>query len=116
MPMPTTIILTHSISEDHENTAGDYAYPIQGQINEWLERERGSWFVPSENQGDQWVGGSLVLGTPLLVGCFNHFVTAEIEVFWEFVKTLPWRDREEVQMFVKGIGDDKFRIYNLTED
>ena len=60
----------------------------------------------------RWYGGNKFLETPLFIAAFNHFREAD---FVEHLKTINWREPEEVQLIIKRQYEDKFSIVEISK-
>lgn len=116
MSVVTNILLSVSSSEERtsypgppkgllKNWKGTYA--LVAELNKWLE-ENGHGPFGEEIDA----GGEKGFEANVFAAAFNYFNT---EKFIEHAKTLPWRNREAVQIFVKEQEDSKFTLYELVE-
>jgi len=54
-----------------------------------------------------WYGGSKSLQCHVYVGAYNYF---NLAAFQKHLSTIKWVYPEDVQLFVKGEGDEKFKL------
>ncbi len=102
MSLVTNIVFAFSIIE--ENDPGDEdKYLLVEKINQWLS-ERGYGEFGDADQSNR---GFKALEIPTYVGAFNFLMLDE---FLEFIKALPWKEPENVQIFIKEQGDEKYRL------
>lgn len=92
------------------------------RINEFFYRERGFGMVSSFHGNDthegrtdcvNCSGGSKALETPLAIGAFNYF---NLGGYLNFLRKLPWKRPESVQLILKDQEDDVFTIYGLNSN
>lgn len=104
MSVVSNIILSFSIMEDFREEDDKDVIILMDDVNDWLtERGKGTF----GGDVNDVLGGTKHLETPVYVAAFNHF---DIEAFIAFIKTLPWREPENVQLFVKGQEENKFAL------
>lgn len=59
---------------------------------------------------ERWYAGSKLLETPLFVGAYNHL---DIEGLIEHLKSLDWREPENVQLMIQGQHENKFKMIEI---
>lgn len=108
MSWVTDVILIYGLRE-LTNDDGDMIHdhsPCLEQINEWLHAHS---HVPlvcfSESDGFEKAMQACVYG-----GAYNHFKISE---FMKFLETLPWRQRDCVQLLTKDEEDERFLMTEL---
>ena len=60
-----------------------------------------------------WYGGSKMLETNIYVGAFNYL---DLNAFISHIKTIKWKEPENVQLIVQGDNDEKFKIIDIFEN
>lgn len=85
------------------------------EINIYLKKRFDQMFISADdiNLTSGWYGGSRFLETPLWVAAFNYFCEDE---FMEFIKTLPWREPEFVQLIMQDQEEDKFTVLEILKE
>jgi hypothetical protein len=107
MSVVTDVVLFFSLGEDRIEHPNDDEYLIVNQINAWLQERR----YGTLNCLDKYTGGNKATQACIYGGSFNFFDTDD---FLEFLKMLPWQDREAVQLMIQNEGADKFRMVELS--
>jgi len=100
MSRVTNVILTAHVG------LPDGSDPEIDSVNKFLrEREVGGFgqFVEVSEKA----GGTKYMECRVYLSAFNH---ADTEVVLDAVDQAPWRDREQVQVFVKEQEEDLFRL------
>lgn len=80
-------------------------FKILNEINKWLDEHN---HAPFGEEID--AGGEKGFEASVFAAAFNYFNTEE---FIEYLKSLPWEDRQSVQVFVKKQEENKFTLYEL---
>jgi hypothetical protein len=104
MSYVTNVLLSFSVMEDSYETDGEDIYSIMTLVNTWL-MERG--YGAFGQHVDHVSGGHKHLETPLFAAGFNMF---DLGDFLDMLRTLPWKEPSNVQVFVQEQDEDKFRI------
>lgn len=104
----TNVILTFSIMEDFHDTFddGEAIYDLMNSINTWLSENGHRSFGHSAGR----VSGDRYLETPLYIAAFNYL---RIDAFMAMLSSLPWKEPENVQLFIEDQDDDKFQLFEL---
>lgn len=103
----TNIILHFSILEDNvdPNWPQEDNFILIRKINEWLTQEEYGKFTEAKDKFN-----TKHLEAPIFVAAFNMF---ELDKFIKFIKSLPWRCPECVQIFIQRQDDCKFALIEL---
>ena len=101
----TNVLLSFSVMEEKvQGWDSDSPYILMNTINAWLmERSYGAF----GQDVDHVSGGHKHLETPLYAAGFNYF---NLDDFLNMLRTLPWKEPENVQVFVQEQDEDKFRL------
>jgi hypothetical protein len=59
-----------------------------------------------------WYGGSKALEADIFIGAFNLL---DLQAFLGYLRSIPWKQRDCVQLFIKEQEDERFRLLNLFE-
>ena len=109
------VILSFSITEDEtpEDENGQSRYVLMDQINAWLRENAGQRqeFGPELGYLHGSYGGAKCLETPLYIAAFNYLPESE---FMDFLRSLPWREPDEVQVITKRQHEDVFVVLTLS--
>lgn len=123
MSWVTNVIIHYSVGEewdeetdDEDEATLDYTgvSPCLTSINNWL-RERG--WVALLDLGDFSGRGQSALERhafecELWGAALNHL---DIEAFLNCVRSQPWREPENVQVFIQDQMEERFTLYSLSE-
>jgi len=80
-------------------------FALLNEINKWLDEHNHG---PFDEEID--AGGEKGFEASVFAAAFNYLDT---EKFINYLKSLPWEDRESVQIFVKEQEENKFTLYEL---
>jgi len=76
------------------------------EINGWLiGYQRNGLYEVTEH-----AGGSKAMQCEVHMGAFNYL---GLEEFLEFIKTLPWEEKKQMQLLTKEKHDDKFTLRRI---
>lgn len=106
MSVVTNIILSFSIMENEISDIED-SYTNMVLINNWLRKHDHGAFGEDATIAS---GGEKHLETPVYLAAFNFF---DLDEFLAFLRTLPWEEPENVQVFVQGQEEEKFTVYTI---
>lgn len=108
MSFITSVLLTLSAEEE---TSAEGEVVLVGQLNDWLLARCQARL---RNVG-KFAGGRSRFTSPLYAGTFNHLPTDPVDGVIAFVKRLPWRRLESVQLFFKPQHLERYAmIYFVT--
>jgi len=104
MSVVTNVILTYGVSDMYD---GPLSLGILPDINAYCFDRNIPAFIRQfdESYGVPRVAGSKQLECEILLGAFNHFSIAE---FIDHLRSLPWQDKDSVQLFIQEQDDNRF--------
>ncbi len=105
MSVVTNIILSTPYGDKNEKITSN-------EVNAYFERQGKKGFVSidSTDLPKGWYGGSKYFEARIYLGAFNHL---NFEEFMDHIKSLPWEDREDLQVIVKEQEDFRFKIISV---
>jgi hypothetical protein len=104
----TNIVLTFSILEDGDDRLDDlnrfFRYSEGGDAHpdDWYHSPSPLKMTSSIHSC---YGGTKALEAPVMLGAYNYL---NVEALVRHMRTIPWREPKEVQLFAKGQDDDIF--------
>lgn len=104
MSVVTNIILTFSVLEPERRL---------DEVNTFFGERNGFVSCDDPSLPIGWYGGSKMLETNVAISSFNHLDLQELVAHLE---TMEWEERENVQLFVQGEDDERFRVIELTQN
>jgi hypothetical protein len=116
MSVVTCVILHCNYAEDYTELSDrdgrrDRRYKGVESLNEWLNsggRDHGRLFFMNPH-----AGGTQTFSGAVFMGAFNYL---DLDAFAEQIKTFPWDEPGQVQLFVREDEDETFWEYDLGLD
>lgn len=112
MSVVTNLIVTWGCGEgDSKNYDEDIILRINNYFKEDTSAGANQRFPIVRNT--DWYGGSKHLECGLAIGAFNYL---NLEEFIEYLKSINWKYKDEVQVIVKEQDDMRFRVIDIFPD